>query len=387
MTVQRVAASLLVGAILLAAPAMAQSVPFLMDTGDYDYRTHNSVDGHGHRLIWGLRVNNEASWVGGNRIDQANGANQSPLTFTVTDGDTVHFVTGTQNNPANAMYVSPGSFQIDASGIVPGSYDPKVFTPGWDTDKGLPSMTLTTHPVNFNLNGYNSGWQVGQEILNGGTLAVTKLYLPASVTGVYHITTPGATPTGTFQTASFTVDVDGNVDVFNPGVAGLAVDKATNTLSFTNLRKVSITWDYGDNPTVLADVTHPTNPHLIPWWIGEPGNTNSGGDRAGDFEYTLVPGLYIFGYVNFPGEWNVDPLGTLTGNTAGWDNGINYFTVPEDGAESWVKQVSFQVKDRTTGDISTMTATISYTAPPVPEPATMTLLALGGLAMLRRGRR
>ena len=228
-----------------------------------------------------------------------------------------------------------GSFSVTAVGDITTAY-PDAFTIAGST------VTFNTHPVTLDTTGYDSGlwinnvnWQAGAD----GHLLTYNL--PATLRGAYAVTTPGG------RNGLFTVDTDGALAVTDPGSMGLAV--VDGVLRFTNTCAVQYQWEGRDLPADLS------------WWAG--GGPQGGGQDKGVAGVTgFVPGEYAISHATLP-----------PGN---WYGGAT-FTIPDNIPTGWEKTITYVTRDH-----GTWTLTLTY--PAVPEPATLTLLTAGGLAILRR---
>ena len=268
---------------------------------------------------------------------------------------------------------SAGTFTVDAAGNITDYTAGAFLTHDDDETIAVGTLKLVSHPVVFNMNGYNSGWNMPSEITHQNSAipapyVSSTYYMPATVTGSYQIYTPGSSTAdnATYQSARFSIGLDGVPAVVNPGAPGLAYENGQ--LVFTNVFEVTYQWTR-DNGTGAV-------PYSVSWWPGE-GGAAGGGDKGGSEGILgLVPGRYDVGYASLEGS--------VSNSTVGWtSDGVSNnktFDVVDDHTLSWVKTITFASTD---GYLYTLT----LTRVGIPEPATMSLLALGGLAMLRRARR
>jgi len=204
------------------------------------------------------------------------------------------------------------------------------------------SVTFLTQQLDLTMNGYQSGWVLPKvSWQNSGDKTYT---VPMDFTTT--ISTPG-------NTFGFSMDPSGLITVDSqPGTGALLVG-GQNQMYFDGL---------------VSFVVEGSIPGLQ--FTGNSGDMG-GGDSLKDGEtFTVLPGTYkLF-------NWD-----TARGDQSGWwVNGVNtdQVTIPSVITDDWGLSISWV--NPANGDVYGMTVGS------VPEPATMSLLALGGLALLRRRR-
>jgi len=322
---------LVVLALFITGPALA--VAITIDPGLYADAKARSSD----RLQWNANPINGDPSAG--LFGEDGGHRFGPQAVDVTPGATVNISIG-------SMFV--GSFSADDNGVITSEYEDTAFTISGS------KVTFITYPVAVDTNGYNGGWvmpQVNHQVRASNAPGGFFTYdLPVTSSGAYVLHTPGATSNGLYQDATFTVSpVDGFLSVTNPGAAGLTLVGGT-TLAFTNKVEVEYQWARSDG----------LSPG-VSWWAGD-GSCAGGDDKRDSGTYVLVPGLYDIGWANLP--------------AGAWKDGVKGFEVFNND-QGWVKTLTYTTND----DI---VYTLTLTRVGVPEPATMSLLVLGGLAMLKR---
>ncbi|MCL2700260.1 MAG: PEP-CTERM sorting domain-containing protein [Phycisphaerae bacterium] len=230
-----------------------------------------------------------------------------------------------------------GLFTVHDDGAIVTPF-PDAFTVAGST------VTFNTHPVTLDTTGYDSGMWINNVNWQAGASGHQFTYnLPATLSGAYAVTTPGG------RTGLFTVATDGTVAVTDPGPMGLAV--VDGALRFTNTYPIEYKWAGQNVPDDLL------------WWAGD-GPQGGGPDKGVAGVTGVVPGEYAV-------SWSTLPAGN-------WYGGAT-FVVPETIQPGWTKTLTYNTVNH-----GPWTLTLSY---PVPEPAALTLLALGGMAVMLRRRR
>jgi len=385
---------------------------------------------------WTLRV--ETAYVGnpGNAQGYPSYPSNAPNLPTyplgyVMAGTAVDVYPGAAAYSASAPYPYAGRFSVDATGNIT-DYTAGAFKTNADDPSIAPgTIQMVTHPVTFNFNGYNCGWHMLNNTVvycaaprnAAGTASNTDAQdfhyghpdvynLPASLVSLsgdqtaYTIMTPGsvvktASNDPKYRSSQFSVDLNGNVTIQEPGAAGLAVTADGKGIEFTNVSTIEYqlmrSTDGGETWTPVS---------LANWWSGFSGfNKNAVDNRKDPTDpSTATPGWgYIYcvageypignlngiGVTGAPGlltnltEWTrLSDEATGAGNVSGaWRT----FEVPDNDGTFWSETFMIEVtgEHAQKGDLYMMTLTRAET---VPEPATMSLLALGGLALLRRRR-
>jgi len=286
----------------------------------------------------------------------------------VSDGDLFHFVFGYTAEMGTFQVVDKGgtfAFEyVNASGTNPDlavNFNPGVYDAGANTL----TVTLQTAPMAVNVGSYQGGWNIHNNITWGGAGNYTA-NLPLAFDNA-HFYTPGNQ--NTFSRAA-----DGKITVADRdgGIVVLAGDG-------------SLTID----PSLIVTLTYNMDEGMPDGWyqFNGAGGTGIGIGNTGNGHNT-----YGEGTVNFmPGVYNIE-----VGGSNNWVDGSGRVTIPFDinnpdaweaagwtyTTKGWTHTASW-VDGETTSNMMIFYAG----AVPVPEPVTMTLLALGGLAMLRRGRR
>ena len=323
--------------VVVVSSAAAQ-VPITIDPGDYSLGEFRGSD----RFQWNASplIDDERDGLfghDGNHRYGPQGAKVNPGTVRIS-------ISSIGSHPQ----IFVGDFDVDASGVITSDYEGTVFTIDGST------IRLITHEVLIDMGRYNGGWKipsVNHHVrASHGPNGLFAYNLPVTTTGAYVVLTPGSTKDGLYKDAVFTVDASGQVTVTEPGAAGL--EMKGGKLTFTNVFDVEYQWERSDGESFG-----------VSWWAG--GGEMAGGDDKGvSGTLGLVPGIYDIG-------WHSLPAGT-------WDNNDNAFEFTGND-DYWTKTLTYTAND---GLIYTLALT--YGTPPIPEPATMSLLALGGLAILRR---
>jgi len=359
-------------ALIIAGPALAAPVTITVDTGLFSPNVNP-----GDRCHWS--VSPVAEWWNPNANEGAGEwqAIGGELAFGVDPQRWgAQGVNVTPDTPVNASIggVFMGNFAVDESGDISTDYG-HVFA----VDNTTSTVTLKTHEVVVDMNRYNGSFWLNSVNWFPGTVNTQQFtyHLPAYTDNVYTIDTSAGKPGSTNATFRVNPDKDGNVEVLEAGSAGL--DVIDGKLTFTNVREIQTVWTIttdDDTDTFGLSNGHDviTDIRRVWWWAGGGGDKN-----ALATSIFCVPGTYEIGYVGIPGEWNVGAYA--------WEGGLRTFVVPEDPTVSIDETFTMKLPyNNAPGKFVTMTLAVSYVG--IPEPMTMSLLAVGGLAMLkRRGRR
>jgi len=224
-------------------------------------------------------------------------------------------------------------------------------------------VTLQTAPVYFDISGYDSAWRLPNYFWQSGKESSMSVILPREFSQL-NIRTPGSDN-------YFSRNGEGQIQVTSDkGISfDTGHDGTTDFLKFAaeSLITLSVardTPDYG-------------------WFACGFGNGDGYGRNFQHKNFAAVTGAQDVRLV--AGDYVMMDLLVEEGLCKFVDNS-QYFTVPAD-ATDWSHLVTFVglVDDAAKGVVKDQVYTLKLTGPVgVPEPATMTLLALGGLAMLRR---
>jgi len=331
----------------LALPTLAVNI--VLDPGaftKYGLGTDRESDAY---QWWATSING----TGEVRFGRDGGGAYGPQAVSVNAGATVVNLS-LENNT-----ILVGSIFLDEDGNVE-SYTGGL-TSYVDDTTGYQAFQFVTHPVTFDLNGYTGGWHIQDVHWDPRSATVWTYSLPATVRegDVYTIRTPGT------EAARFTLGTDGKPTVTQPGSAGLVFDDASGALMFTNVVPITYTWACSDESVDVGN---------LPWYPGWPGGTGGGGDKRGaEGTLGLIPGAaYNIGW------YSLDYYNKFGG---AWDD--QNFAVPDDPT-GWSCVLTYRVPDNI--ETSARVYTLTLAGPAIPEPMTMSLLTLGGLALLRRRR-
>jgi len=340
-------ALVLVLAFGLAMPTMAVSVIIDPDAFTKDIGNGIGTDRGSDAYQWyATSVNGK----GDDQFGRDGGSRYGQQTVSVNaDATVVHLVT-------NSILV--GSILLDENGNIE-SYTGGL-TSFVDDVSGLQGFKFITYPVTLNLSGYTGGWFMQDVNYDPRDATVWSYSLPVTMRegDAYVLRTPGTE-------ARFTLGIDGKPTVTVPGTAGLAYDESAGELKLTNVADITYTWTSSIENENWASVQ---------WWA-DWGLSMGGGDKKGQ-EGTMgfIPGVdysigwYSLDYYNqFGGTWDNRSF-SIPADPTGWSQTFTYTVPPYEGNDA--------------GRVYTLT----LTGPAIPEPATMSLLTLGGLALLRRRR-
>ena len=331
-------------AVLSAGSAMAVDVVFYPgEVGD------STVTREHYTAFWGrYYLDNTAYW--GNEAYR-----DGAPTFTMNADDTKTMYL--YENKAYAGSFTVISDGLDGNGLGKYTLAPNPnFVGVWNEDTQKLTVTLQTVKVNFDVSGYQSSWYIYSSNLQHWE-GNQPIILPKVFSGVMFSAPNGNTSISRAAGGEYTIAGL----PFTGGPISTAEDKLT--LDKDGLVAISLRYDATD----------------LGGWIkfSGPGMGGTGTElqfadaikldnQDNNKTYTVLPGYTYEIY-----SW-------LTGQGFTIENGT--VEVPSTFEKAWEHTVTFVKGDERRN------VTFSIAAVPVPEPATMSLLALGGLAMLRRRR-
>jgi len=233
-----------------------------------------------------------------------------------------------------------------------------------------PAVSFATAPVNFVTSGSENGWLITGHNITGSQAGDGSMNFPLVFSNM-QLQTPGG---NTF----FARAANGMVTVNTASsTANMTFVESQNTLTVSPESVITIGFKVDEEFPATG------------WYLGLGSNGSGygtlvvphgfGGGYTGEIRF--VPGTYDIVTSNVTS--NIDAYDWKGG---AWANGISGFVLPANAVDiEWSDVLVFHGKD---GDGNDKDYYIHFWAvQPIPEPATMSLLALGGFALLRRRHR
>jgi len=253
------------------------------------------------------------------------------------------------------------------------SSSPSLKCTGNSADGNL-KVEFQTAPMTFSLGQYHGGWNIDH--LNWQAATSQTFYLPVYFTNAAFLT-PGS------QTF-FGRDFDGETTSVTVGGSTTGVQLVASKNGATDILTVS---DDSIVPVTYSSAGMPQG-YGFYYWCG-------GGAMAGGLCNSGTGHLFLpDGTVNYlPGTYSISTNATGGGEYQGqWQNGSETFTIYVDSNDplqtAYFKDKNGNLSSTHTayllGNDGNMYTMVFHVPLPLPEPATMTLLTLGGLALLRR---
>lgn len=291
------------------------------------------------------------------------------------------------HNGNGAGGATPGTETITLNGLTPGkTYKTVYYVGGF----GANAQDITFSDTGATITGVPR---------NGGTSPGARIEYTyvASASGSITYTFDAQSNGDSFHQYGFTNELSNLRPI--TGLFNTGVDAAGNVLA-DNVNDPHYNLIAQPAPGGLSDATLPADGFPIPPWLANSAtsrwiapNANNGDGPPGSYTYRttfdlggLEPSTAVI-----QGLWAADDSATLlingvaTANTVTGFGSLALFTI-NSGFIHGINTLDFVVNNGGTGPTGLRVAGLSGFAVPVPEPASMTLLALGAAGLLRRRR-